>query len=349
MKLKQINLGADKENLGMRYGIKNTHAVLRKLTMIAMLLFASDAFAEIAVSDVQVFSGHPWKEVVVGYTIAGMSDEMPIVRLIATDAAARKRYTAKTVFGAKVTEGRHTMRWNAVADGVKFSSTNVVFTVSLVTGVGVQLWENGPYWAECNVGATKPEEYGYYFWWGDTVGYKRNAANNGWISVKDGSGFLFTRENCPTRKTETQLLSAGYIDATGNLVVAHDAASSHLGTPWRMPSYAEYVDLRNNCDLSWTQRNGVNGFLVKGRGAYATKSIFLPAAGYGYDSSLWEIGSCGSYWSSTPYSDPQYLSFTSSWFLEFDSEGWFGPACGNRRFAHREEGFSVRPLRGFAQ
>ena len=23
--------------------------------------------------------------------------------------------------------------------------------------------ENGPYWAECNVGATKPEEYGYYF------------------------------------------------------------------------------------------------------------------------------------------------------------------------------------------
>ena len=39
---------------------------------------------------------------------------------------------------------------------------------------GVQLWENGPYWAECNVGATKPEEYGYYFWWGDTVGYARN-------------------------------------------------------------------------------------------------------------------------------------------------------------------------------
>ena len=23
----------------------------------------------------------------------------------------------------------------------------------------VQLWEGGPYWAECNVGATKPEEY----------------------------------------------------------------------------------------------------------------------------------------------------------------------------------------------
>ena len=40
---------------------------------------------------------------------------------------------------------------------------------------GVQLWENGPYWAECNVGAARPEESGYYFWWGDTVGYTRDA------------------------------------------------------------------------------------------------------------------------------------------------------------------------------
>ena len=44
---------------------------------------------------------------------------------------------------------------------------------------GVQLWENGPYWAECNVGATNPEEYGYYFWWGDTVGYTRSGGTLG--------------------------------------------------------------------------------------------------------------------------------------------------------------------------
>ena len=63
---------------------------------------------------------------------------------------------------------------------------------------GVQLWENGPYWAECNVGATKPEEYGYYFWWGDTVGYKRNASNNGWVSSQSGASFSFSSGNCPT-------------------------------------------------------------------------------------------------------------------------------------------------------
>ena len=80
---------------------------------------------------------------------------------------------------------------------------------------------NGPYWVECNVGATKPEEYGYYFWWGDTVGYKRNASDDGWVSVKDGAEFSFSSENCPTyNKDNTQLQSDGYIDATDNLAAA---------------------------------------------------------------------------------------------------------------------------------
>ena len=58
---------------------------------------------------------------------------------------------------------------------------------------GVQLWENGPYWAECNVGATKPEEYGYYFWWGDTVGYARNDSDHGSAPV----GRLHRRDGQP--------------------------------------------------------------------------------------------------------------------------------------------------------
>ena len=31
----------------------------------------------------------------------------------------------------------------------------------LILATFAALWENGPYWADCNVGATKPEEYGY--------------------------------------------------------------------------------------------------------------------------------------------------------------------------------------------
>ena len=61
----------------------------------------------------------------------------------------------------------------------------------------VQLWEGGPYWATTNIGAEKPEDHGYYFWWGDTVGYKRE--NDAWVA-SDGSSsnFSFEKKNTPT-------------------------------------------------------------------------------------------------------------------------------------------------------
>ena len=215
---------------------------------------------------------------------------------------------------------------------------------------GVQLWENGPYWAECNVGATKPEEYGYYFWWGDTVGYKRQGGTwtsdyyySGvtWVSSEGAtmSSSPFSSSTCPTYgKTTAQLRSAGYIDSTGNLVAAHDAATVHLGAPWRMPTSAEIDALISNCDTTWTTRNGVYGRLVTGRGAYSSRSIFLPAAGIGYESGLGSPGSYGYYWSSTPYSDNSY----DAWSLDSGSSS-FGRDGGGR-----VGGQSVRPLRGFA-
>ena len=231
--------------------------------------------------------------------------------------------------------------WDAVDDVGAVKIYDVALTVDAKILGGVQLWENGPYWAECNVGATKPEECGYYFWWGDTVGYKRNASNNGWISVKDGSSFLFSSGNCPTcDKNNSQLRSMGYIDSTGKLVAAHDAATAHLGAPWRMPTDAEFSALISNCDTEWTSRNGVSGRLFKGRGAYASKSIFLPAAGYGYLSSLSNLGSFGRYWSSTPESG----NSGSARFLSFGSGNDFGRDSSSRNY-----GRSVRPVRGFAQ
>lgn len=191
---------------------------------------------------------------------------------------------------------------------------------------GVQLWEGGPYWAECNVGASTPEECGLYFWWGDTVGHAGN--------------WNFSSANCPTYgKRISELQSLGYVDSTGNLAPAHDAARAHWGSPWRMPTDAEFAALISNCDTQWTTRNGVNGRLVKGRGAYSSKSIFLPAAGYGDDSRLYLLGSLGRYWSSSPYSDNSNLA----WILYFGS-GYFYRG-GYLRYG----GQSVRPLRGFAK
>ena len=48
--------------------------------------------------------------------------------------------------------------WNTEADVGKMKIGNLVLAVDAT--IGVQLWENGLYWARCNVGATKPEECG---------------------------------------------------------------------------------------------------------------------------------------------------------------------------------------------
>ena len=206
---------------------------------------------------------------------------------------------------------------------------------------GVQLWEGGPYWAECNVGATKPEEYGYYFWWGDTVGYTNTGS--GWISVKDGTSISFTDSGTAAStygKGNSALQTAGYIDSTGSLVAAHDAATAHLGAPWRMPTSDEIQALVDNCTTTWITTNGVSGRLVTGEGEYANRSIFLPAAGRGLDSDLNYPGSSGYFWSSTPYSDFWY----SAWYFHFDSGNFYWSNYGFRYF-----GQSVRPVRGFAE
>ena len=239
--------------------------------------------------------------------------------------------------------------WATSASGAKvYSDKQSVTDLTTVAGGivnlyavwalgGVQLWAGGPYFAECNVGATKPEGYGYYFMWGDTVGYKRNSANNGWVSVKSGSSFSFDWNDCPTYgKSASQLRSAGYSDSVGNLAAAHDAATAYLGAPWRMPTDAEFSALRNNCDAVQTTRNGVKGWLVKGRGAYVSKSIFLPAAGFGYGTRLDYPSTYGRYWSSTPYSDD----------YSHDARNLIGYSDSlSRNAEYRYSAQSVRPVR----
>ena len=151
----------------------------------------------------------------------------------------------------------------------------------------------------------------------------------------------FSSSSCPTYgKDNSALQSAGYIDSTGNLVAAHDAATAHLGAPWRMPTGAEFSALINNCTTTWITSNGVPGRLVTGTGNYANRSIFLPAAGDGYGSDLTYPGSYGYYWSSTPKSD----NSSNAWYIYFSSSG-VGRYSGRGRY----DGRSVRPVRGFAQ
>ena len=136
-------------------------------------------------------------------------------------------------------------------------------------------------WATCNVGANSPEEYGDYFAWGET-------------STKE----TYDYDNCPTYGLSiSELQSQGYIDSEGNLTSQYDAATANWGGDWRMPTDDELNELRNRCTWTWTTQNGVNGYNVEGPSG---ASIFLPAAGDRFGSSLLYAGSSGYYWSSTP-------------------------------------------------
>ena len=108
-----------------------------------------------------------------------------------------------------------------------------------------------------------------------------------------------------------------------------------------MPTDQEFDGLNNNCDWTWTTQNGVNGYAVRGRGAYASNSIFLPAAGLCLGTSLYFSGSYGYcyYWSSVPYSGSIH-----AYVLYFDSAG-----SHYTGYSYRYDGQSVRPVRGFAQ
>ena len=140
---------------------------------------------------------------------------------------------------------------------------------------------SGLKWATCNVGASSPEGYGDYFAWGET-------------SPKSS----YYKDNCPTYgKDNSWFRSNGYIDYSGNLTPAHDAARANWGSTWRMPTKAEIDELIENTTTTWTTYNGVYGFLVTSK--RNGKSIFLPAAGYCVGMSLDNEGSLGSYWSST--------------------------------------------------
>ena len=105
-----------------------------------------------------------------------------------------------------------------------------------------------------------------------------------------------------------------------------------------MPTLQELKDLCSKCDWTWDLMNGVNGYIVRGRGSYAANNIFLPCAGLGHGTSLGEAGSYGRYWSSVPDSDDYY-----AWTLYFSSR--YHDTGSNGRYWGR----SVRPLQGFTK
>ncbi|MBR5984560.1 MAG: hypothetical protein IK025_12685, partial [Bacteroidales bacterium] len=182
----------------------------------------------------------------------------------------------------------------------------MTFTTPASTGtVNGHAWvdlglPSGTRWATCNVGASTPTAYGNYYAWGETT-----------------TKSSYTEDNYTYSSNPTTLPSSA------------DAATANWGSGWRMPTYDEMYELQSNCTVTLTTQSGVNGRLFTGPNG---NSIFLPAAGYRYDSELNGAGSYGYYWSSS------LRNTDYAWELYFDSD-----RCVVI-ISYRYYGFTVRPV-----
>ena len=152
---------------------------------------------------------------------------------------------------------------------------------------------SGLLWATCNMGADTPEDYGDYFAWGETQlkeYYKWNIYQ--YCNV--------TYDQLTKYCSNSSYGYNGFTDNLTTLLPEDDAAAANWGNGWRIPTYAEWQELLDNTTRTWTTQNGVNGQLFT---ASNGNSLFLPAAGYRYDSSLYFAGGYGYYWSSSLYPD----------------------------------------------
>ena len=165
---------------------------------------------------------------------------------------------------------------------------------------------SGTLWATFNVGATCPEEYGDYFAWGET----RPKSS-------------YTQDN--------------YTFSVGNvkeLPAANDAATVNWGREWKMPSYAQAMELIDDMNTTKERKtqDGVDGMKVTSK--INGKSIFLPLAGYMEYETLGTEGERSLFW--TRSIDPDNSDY--AFYCHLWSPG------GSVYSYYRYRGLSVRPV-----
>lgn len=187
---------------------------------------------------------------------------------------------------------------------------------------------SGIKWAWCNIGAEKPEDYGNYYAWGEVLPKE----DYSFATYKYANGTSHEDPKLTKYCNKADYGDNGFIDNKTTLEPEDDAAHVNWGGSWRMPTDAEWTELREQCDWTWTTQNGINGYRVTSK--TNSNSIFLPAAGYRDGTTLHDVGYDGYYWSS---SLAEYLP-RLAWGL------YFYLFSVDRYHYSRDFGLSVRPV-----
>ena len=175
---------------------------------------------------------------------------------------------------------------------------------------------SGLKWATCNVGASKPEEYGDYFAWGETE--EKN------FDDYDKNGYKFYNNSTD----EYENIGS---DISGS---QYDVAHVKWGGNWRMPTLDEIKELVEKCTWKHINSNEARGQLVTGPNG---NSILLPYTGYRRgDTNPKNIYYAGYYLSAT--SSEYSIWDNSALIVSFDEDG------GELYDFNRCEGLAVRPV-----
>lgn len=150
-------------------------------------------------------------------------------------------------------------------------------------------------WASMNIGATKPEELGDSFYWGQTSA----------STSKDWHEFALST-----------LMSHGYIDSNDNLCPSYDTATELWGNKWRMPTQEEVQELMDKCTWKKIEKNGTNVFLITGPNSNV---IYMPVREY-KSSYYYGNDTESHYWTSTASSS----AYSTSYYLSLDNGSYKG-------------------------
>jgi formylglycine-generating enzyme required for sulfatase activity len=182
---------------------------------------------------------------------------------------------------------------------------------------------SGTLWASCNVGATKPEDFGNYYAWGETEEKDYYYWDN----------YMCEESECGTTKDPVYTWNGNklYADIAGS---KFDVATSKWGSSWHMPSSTQMDELLNECIWTWcdgdkTKYNGTNvkGYIISSK--VNNNKIFLPAAGnYHKDEILYKNESC-LYWSSSQFDgspfegEANYTNSNSAMGMDYNNKATY--------------------------
>lgn len=191
-------------------------------------------------------------------------------------------------------------------------------------------------WATFNVGAKKPEDYGYFFAWGETEpkeGYD-------WAKEGDYKWGVYSNTASPKFGMTKYTGDVAGGDGLKTLQAGDDAATANWGSRWRTPTRDEINELLDKTKCEWTWDAAKKGYTVKSR--RTGNSIFLPCPGW--HGVTWRgevgpfnVGTNGYYWSSTVHESQPNRAYL------FD----FGSAAQGLVDSYRSTGASVRPVTSY--